>query len=115
MAKKLAQLMQSVQTISVHGNMENEISLLTYDSRNVTADAVFFAIKGTQVDGHNYITNVIEKGCKAIVCEVLPAELNTEITFIQVSNTSESMALMAAEFYNHPSKKLILVAVTGTN
>jgi len=115
MAKKLAHLIQSVQTISVHGNMENEISLLTYDSRNVTADAVFFAIKGTQVDGHNYITNVIEKGCKAIVCEVLPAELNTGIAFIQVSNTSEAMALMAAEFYHHPSKKLILVAVTGTN
>jgi len=115
MAKKLAHLIQSVQTISVHGNMENEISLLTYDSRNVTVDAVFFAIKGTQVDGHNFISNVIEKGCKAIVCEVLPAELNTEITFIQVSNTSEAMALMAAEFYNHTSKKLILVAVTGTN
>jgi len=115
MAKKLAHLIQSVQTISIHGNMENEISLLTYDSRNVTADALFFAIKGTQVDGHNYINNVIEKGCKAIVCEVLPVELNSEITFIQVSNTSEAMALMAAEFYNHPSKKLILVAVTGTN
>lgn len=115
MAKKLAQLIQSIQSISVHGNMDHEISLLTYDSRIVTTDAVFFAVKGTQVDGHNFINNVIEKGCKTIVCEVLPAEINSLITFIQVSNTSEAMALMAAEYYNHPSKKLKLVAVTGTN
>jgi len=112
---ELEKLVNSIKTISVKGNLNSDILLLTYDSRNVNSNCIFFALKGTQTDGHQFINNVIEKGVKCIVCEVLPDILNENITYIQVTNTSESMALMAACFYNYPSKKLKLVAVTGTN
>jgi UDP-N-acetylmuramoyl-L-alanyl-D-glutamate--2,6-diaminopimelate ligase len=77
--------------------------------------SLFFAVKGTQVDGHTFIQSVIEKGAAAIVCETLPATLDETVTYIQVNNTSEAMANIAAEFYNHSSRKLKLTAVTGTN
>lgn len=115
MTKTVEQILNTVKTISVQGSLNREVTLLTYDSRNVTSSSVFFAVKGTQVDGHKFIGDVITKGVKVIVCEVLPTELNADITYVQVANTSEAMALMAANFYNHPSKQLKLVAVTGTN
>jgi UDP-N-acetylmuramoyl-L-alanyl-D-glutamate--2,6-diaminopimelate ligase len=93
---ELEKLVNSIKTISVKGNLNSDILLLTYDSRNVNSNSIFFALKGTQTDGHQFINNVIEKGVKCIVCEVLPDILNENITYIQVTNTSESMALMAA-------------------
>ena len=112
---KLEELLHSVNTISIRGNLNMEVNLLTYDSRNINNDCLFFAIKGTQADGHQYINNVIEKGAKAIVCEVLPNELNENVTYIQVNNSSYTMAIIAGNFYHNPSQKLKLVAVTGTN
>lgn len=112
---KLEQLLNSIKINSIHGNLDRDISLLTYDSRNISNECIFFAIKGTQIDGHHFINEVIEKGVNCIVCEILPIELNENVTYIQVSNSSETMALIAGNFYNHPSKKLKLVAVTGTN
>ncbi len=115
MTVKLESLIQATETISVHGNMHVEVSLLTYDSRNVSNGAVFFAVKGTQVDGHKFIDDVIAKGAACIVCEVLPNVLNENICYVQVSNTSVAMANMATCWYDYPSQKLKLVAVTGTN
>ncbi|MES2381516.1 MAG: UDP-N-acetylmuramoyl-L-alanyl-D-glutamate--2,6-diaminopimelate ligase [Bacteroidota bacterium] len=115
MTVKLEDLIQATETISVHGNMQMEVSLLTYDSRNVSNGAVFFAVKGTQVDGHKFIADVIDKGATCIVCEILPDVLNENVCYVQVSNTSVAMANMAACWYEYPSQKLKLVAVTGTN
>lgn len=115
MTVKLENLIQATETISVHGNMHMEVSLLTYDSRNVSSGAVFFAVKGTQVDGHKFIEDVITKGASCIVCEILPNVLNQNVCYVQVSNTSVAMANMATCWYDYPSQKLKLVAVTGTN
>lgn len=113
--KTIAELIQHSSVKQVIGDTQLTVLHLTYDSRNVGEGSLFFAVKGTQVDGHTYIQSVIEKGAAAIVCETLPATLDETITYIQVNNTSEAMANIAAEFYNHPSRKLKLTAVTGTN
>jgi UDP-N-acetylmuramoyl-L-alanyl-D-glutamate--2,6-diaminopimelate ligase len=113
--KTIQQLIQAIPDAQVIGNANTTVLHLTYDSRMVGEGSLFFAVKGTQVDGHKYIADVIEKGTAAIVCEVLPEELNETVTYIIVNNTSEAMGLMAAEFYDHPSKKLKLTAITGTN
>jgi UDP-N-acetylmuramoyl-L-alanyl-D-glutamate--2,6-diaminopimelate ligase len=113
--KTIQQLTQAIPDAQVIGNANTTVLHLTYDSRMVGEGSLFFAVKGTQVDGHKYIADVIEKGAAAIVCEVLPEELNNTVTYIKVSNTSEAMGLMAAEFYDHPSKKIKLTAITGTN
>lgn len=113
--KTIQQLTQALPDAQVIGNANTTVLHLTYDSRMVGEGSLFFAVKGTQVDGHKYIADVIEKGAAAIVCEVLPDTLDETVTYIKVSNTSEVMGLMAAEFYDHPSKKLKLTAITGTN
>lgn len=113
--KTLQQLIQAIPNVQVIGNTGVIIQHLTYDSRQVGEGSVFFAIAGTQVDGHKYINDVIEKGAVAIVCENLPAIINDAVTYIKVNNTSEMMGLMACAFYNHPSEKIKLTAITGTN
>lgn len=67
------------------------------------------------VDGHQYISSAIEKGAKAIVCEVLPEQKEEGIIYIKVENSSKVLGLLASNFYGNPSKGLILVGVTGTN
>ena len=113
--KTIQQLIQEIPNAEVIGNAGITVLHLTYDSRMVGEGSLFFALKGTQVDGHKYINDVIEKGAAAIVCENLPETINNTVTYIKVNNTSEAMGLMAAEFYDHPSKKLKLTAITGTN
>ena len=113
--KTIQQLIQEIPNAEVIGNAGITVLHLTYDSRMVGEGSLFFAVKGTQVDGHKYITDVIEKGAAAIVCENLPETINDTVTYIKVNNTSEAMGLMAAEFYDHPSKKLKVTAITGTN
>jgi UDP-N-acetylmuramoyl-L-alanyl-D-glutamate--2,6-diaminopimelate ligase len=113
--KTIQQLISNTETKQIAGSTEITVLHLTYDSRQVGEGSLFFAVKGTQVDGHEFIPAVIEKGAAAIVCETLPATLDESVTYIKVNNTSEAMAHIAAEFYDHPSKKLKLTAITGTN
>ncbi len=113
--KTVATLIQNTKVKQVIGNNQLTVSKLTYDSREANDGCMFFAIKGTQVDGHSFIAQVIEKGAKIIVCEVLPAQLTETVTYVQVENTHKAMAYIAAEFYDHPSEKLKLTAITGTN
>jgi UDP-N-acetylmuramoyl-L-alanyl-D-glutamate--2,6-diaminopimelate ligase len=113
--KTIAILIQNIKVKQVIGNDQLQVSKLTYDSREANEGCMFFAIKGTQVDGHSFIQQVIEKGTKVIVCEVLPTQINAAVTYIQVENSHKAMAHIAAEFYDHPSQQLKLVAITGTN
>lgn len=113
--KTIEQLIQNVPDAEVTGSSFVTILHLTYDSRHVGEGSMFFAVKGTQVDGHSFIADVVTKGVAAIVCETLPEELDTSVVYIKVKDSSEAMGLMAAEFYDNPSKKLKLTAITGTN
>lgn len=109
-------LLKNIKTIEVHGSVERDIANLTYDSRTVVADSCFFAIEGVAVDGHRFIASAIDKGATAVVCKQLPEELQTDkATYIVVEDTDKAMALIAANFYGNPSRKLKVVGVTGTN
>jgi UDP-N-acetylmuramoyl-L-alanyl-D-glutamate--2,6-diaminopimelate ligase len=113
--KNVKQLIKKIADAQIFGNENVSVLHLTYDSRNVGEGSMFFAVKGTQVDGHNFIDEVISSGVAAIVCEVLPNKIDESVTYIKVNNSTEAMAFIAAEFYDHPSQKLKIVAVTGTN
>lgn len=88
---------------------------LTLDSRHIPVNGLYAALKGTQVDGHTFIENAIEGGAKAILCENLPAKLQKGIAYIQVADTAQALGEMAAAFYNHPSRQVKTIAITGTN
>lgn len=115
MIKSLQHILFGVALREVIGNTNQEIVDLQIDSRLVQKGTVFVAIKGVQVDGHNFITIAIEKGATVIVCEQLPASLQEGVTYIVVANTQEAVALMAHQLYEAPSTKVKLVGVTGTN
>jgi len=90
--KKLKDILYKVSLESVRGNTETEVNLLTFDSRQAVTNSLFVAIKGTVSDGHNYIETAINKGVKAIVCEILPEQFHEEVTYIQVSDSNEALA-----------------------
>lgn len=92
-----------------------EIENLCFDSRKAVAGSVFFAIPGTQVDGHSFLLQVYEQGCRLWVVEKIPTEVPSDVLCIQVPDSNAALAEAAAEFYDHPSKKLQLVGITGTN
>lgn len=111
----LSEILYKVSLQAVSGKTDIEINSIIFDSRQVQKGSLFVAIGGTQVDGHQFINKAIELGASAILCEHLPESLNEEITYIQVENSARAMGFAAANFYQHPSKKLKLVGVTGTN
>lgn len=113
--RTIEQLIEHITTLRVIGEVKIAVLHLSYDSRQIGEGSLFFAVKGTQVDGHQFIDDVSNKGVAAIVCEVLPENINPNITYIQVVDSTVAMGLMAAAFYDHPSAKMKLVAVTGTN
>ena len=113
--KQLNLLLANVRAIEIHNNHNTEVVSLTYDSRSVERGALFFAVRGTQSDGHNYIASAIERGATAIVCEQLPQQLNDAVCYVVVGDSNIAMAHIASAFYDNPSKELRLVGVTGTN
>lgn len=112
--KTLHQLISSLQA-EIHGKTDAHIGELTYDSRTANKDSLFFAVRGTVHDGHTFIEQVIDKGCKAIICESLPEILHDHVCYIKTNSTTKAMGHVAAQFYDNPSEKLKVVAVTGTN
>lgn len=102
-----------------YGAANSELQLLSIanDNRKVTADSCFIAIKGEAFDGHNAIDEAIQLGAKAIVLEQLPTNWQEypDVSFVKVRSTFRTQAILANQFYQTPSQKLNLVAVTGTN
>ncbi len=113
--KLLSDILKNVKINQLLGNADIVISSVAFDSRKVEHGSVFFAISGTRVDGHSFISEVIEKGAKAIVCEVLPIDIMQDVTYVKVNNSAETMGIMASNWFDNPSRKLKLVGITGTN
>jgi UDP-N-acetylmuramoyl-L-alanyl-D-glutamate--2,6-diaminopimelate ligase len=111
----LNDILKNIEISKVLGNTERDIASIQFDSRKVERNALFVAVKGTITDGHQYISKAIGLGASVVICEVLPKEINSEIAYIQVPDSSKALGIAASNFYNNPSENLILVGVTGTN
>lgn len=111
----LQDILYKVAIRSVEGNTAAEVKDLQIDSRRITAGSCFIAVKGAAVDGHEFIDKAIDCGAIIIVCEALPQQLKTGITYIEVENSLEAAGTMSHNFYGEPSAKVKLVGVTGTN
>jgi UDP-N-acetylmuramoyl-L-alanyl-D-glutamate--2,6-diaminopimelate ligase len=99
----------------VVGSTNVAIESICIDSREAKKFSVFIAVKGTLVDGHEFIDKAIEQGTLAIICEDLPEEHVSEINYIQVKNSRFAAGVIASNFYDNPSENLHLVGITGTN
>lgn len=113
--KDLKSLLQGVDVKSIHGAQEATVGNLTYDSRSVGCGDCFFALRGTQVDGHRFIAGAVAAGASVIVCEQLPELCQEGVSYVVVEDSTAAMADIASAFYGNPSEELALVGVTGTN
>ena len=118
--KPLDILLKSLRTYTLTGTPELNITEILFDSRAVSAQPdgstqLYVAQRGTQTDGHKYIASAIKQGCRAVVCEELPETLADGVCYIKVADSSVALGMFADAFYGHPSRKLKLVGITGTN
>jgi UDP-N-acetylmuramoyl-L-alanyl-D-glutamate--2,6-diaminopimelate ligase len=111
----LKEIIYKVAIEAVKGSTDIAINKLEFDSRNIVANDVFVAIRGSISDGHNYIEKAISLGAVAVVCDTFPDNLAAGVTYVQVKDTNKAMAFMAANYFGNPSEKLKLVGITGTN
>lgn len=112
---QLKDILYKVNLNAVTGGTSVAVNEMHFDSRKVSLNDVFVAIRGTVVDGHDYIDQATAGGAIAIVCEKLPEVIVNGITYVEVDDTQSALAVMAANFYGNPSGDLKLVGVTGTN
>ena len=113
---KLTELLERLTyTIEGSKDIDREISSIEQDSRKVQAGCLFIAVRGTNVDGHSFIPQVISAGASAVVCETLPEELSNDVTYIKVDDCNLALAMLASAWNGYPSEQLTLVGVTGTN
>ncbi len=113
--KILRDLFKDIECSQWIGVDDIEVESLTYDSREAKSGSCFFALVGTQSDGHQFIEQALVRGAVAIVCEQLPSSLNPAVSYLVVANSHKAMGEAAAAFYSHPSRSLQLVGITGTN
>ena len=113
---RLNELIRQIQyTQIVLPKEEVDIKGVCIDSRNVKEGDMFIAMRGTQVDGHNYIDAAIANGASAIICETRPDTISSTVAYIIVSNAQAIVGKIATTYYGNPSQRLKLVGVTGTN
>ncbi len=113
--KLVKDILYGVSLKQVSGGTDLEVSKVCFDSRQAEQGALFVAVKGTLSDGHEFIEKAISLGAQAVVCEVFPNSLHKDVSYFLVDNSAKSLGIIAANFYDHPSAKLKLVGVTGTN
>ena len=111
----LQQLIERCTPLEVKGRTDIELTGLEIDSRRVTGNTGFIAMRGTQVDGHTFIAKAVELGAKAVFCETLPETLAEDVTYVRYADTEDVAGALATCFFGDPTRRMKLVGVTGTN
>ena len=115
---KLSEILNGISDLKAKGNVDIEISDIACDSRKVKPESLFVAVKGYDVDGHDYIAEAIEKGASAILVENIEKlrniNLPADVTFVVAKDTRFALAISACNFFKNPSRRFKLIGVTGT-
>ncbi len=112
---KIKDLISSINPLQITGELNRDVTSIIYDSRQVKEGSLFICIKGFKFDGHDFINRAVQNGAVAVLIEKELNKYKRDITYIQVKDSRETMADLAATFYNYPQEKLNLIGVTGTN
>jgi len=116
---ELKKILAGLEGLKVKGSLDLDINNLDSDSRNINDGDMFVAIKGFDVDGHEYIREAIGNGAKVILAQIdidrkFIKEIPDDVTIILSENTRHALAICACNFYGNPSKKVKLIGITGT-
>jgi UDP-N-acetylmuramoyl-L-alanyl-D-glutamate--2,6-diaminopimelate ligase len=112
---ELKNILYKVTINAVIGSTSIAVNGLQFDSRKVTTNDVFVAIKGLKSNGHDYIDVAISQGSIAIICEKIPDNIIDNVTYVEVDSSHKALAIMASNYYGLPSENLKLIGITGTN
>ncbi len=112
---KLNQLIKDCQPVQIVGEEGREVKSVQIDSRRVQPGDLFVALRGTQVDGHEYIEKAIGQGATAVACESLPQHVSEDVTYLVYPDTELAVGPLATACAGNPSQRMKLVGVTGTN
>lgn len=115
---KLIKYLEKLDYKCIKGSTDIIINDVVYDSRKANEENAFICIEGAVTDGHKYIRNAIEQGCKVFVIqkdiESLQELSEPEVTVIKVNDTRIALAYMAEVQYDYPAEKLTTISITGT-
>ena len=112
---RLRDILRDIEIVAQEGSDDLVVDGVQFDSRSVAKNDLFVAVKGTRVDGHQFIARAIDKGAAAIICETLPADTPGNVTFFRVKSSDAALGIAASNFFHGPSRRLKLLGVTGTN
>lgn len=110
---KLTKLLERLNYSVLQGNDDIEITELVNDSRKVCPGSVFVCISGAVVDGHDFISDVVEKGAAAVLVE-RDVAAPEHVTVIRVEDTRYALALTSAAYFGYPADELKVIGITGT-
>ena len=96
---KIDDVLRNVRIIDSKGHGDVEINTIAFDSRKCGEHDAFFAVRGTRVDGHDFITKAVENGAKAIVCEAFPETLSDDVAYYLVENSAYALGMSASAFH----------------
>ncbi len=113
--KLLKDILYKVNINSVIGSTNIKINKIEFDSRKILENDLFVAIKGNNIDGNKFISQVIGKGAKVVLCQEIPEDIKKGVTYVKVKDIRETLSLVCSNYYDNPSKKLKLIGITGTN
>jgi len=112
---QLNRILAPIEITEIIGEQDKDITGMTSDSRRVKPGTLFVAVPGVSVDGHDFIHKAQEAGATAVVCERLPEQVSSAVTYVVVPSSAIALGYMASEWWGNPSRSLHLVGVTGTN
>ncbi len=113
--KTISDILHNIDILEIKGNTNQHVLGISFDSRKVSNNFVFIAVRGVNSDGHDFIETAILNGATSVVCEEMPVNILTNICYMQVENTSRALGIISSNFFDNPSSKLKIIGVTGTN
>ena len=113
--KLLKDILYKVNIVSVIGSTDLNFNKIEFNSKSISKNDLFIAIKGNDLDGNFYIPQAIDNGAKIILCESSPKIIVKGISYVIIKDSRQSLAIISSNFYNNPSSKLKLIGITGTN
>ena len=111
---RLFEILKGIEPLQTIGG-DPEVGGICFDSRQVGQGSCFVAQVGTRTDGHDYIDAAVHDGAVAVVCQRMPEHCTDGVAYVQVADSDLALGVMADNYYGHPSHRLKLVGVTGTN
>ncbi len=111
----LSRLLQQFPVLGRQGSGDPLVSRIVYDSRAADTDTLFVALPGQHVDGHEYIGDAVSRGARGVICEQMPTERREDVMYVQVAHSRTALSALAGRLYEHPSREIPVIGVTGTD